>query len=111
MHTDVGDRIARAAGLAVGVGLVLAVVIAVRPAGGHGGVLPARLAVTATQDGAVAVAPLAPEPLFRTSLRPGRHAGGQLRLLNQTGSALDVGLRASPSSKAPRGATITLYVF
>jgi hypothetical protein len=99
-----GDKLARAFGLALGLGLVVATILVAAPAGGHGGVLPASLRFAAAQDGAVAVSPAAPKPLLRaTAMRPGSHASGELRLTNQTGEKLSVGLRAEPSSTALDG--------
>ena len=88
----------------IGAGLVIALVVMARPAGGHGGVMPAALRISAAADGAVAVTPADPRPLLASdSLRPGNRAAGTLRLRNQTGSRLNVGLRAEPSSTALDG--------
>jgi hypothetical protein len=104
VRADLGDRFARVVGLALGIGLVVAAILAVRPAGGHGGVLPASLRFAAGQDGAVAVTPAAPEPLLvGKRMRPGSHVYGRLRLTNQTGERLAVGLLAHPSSTALDG--------
>lgn len=89
---------------AIGAALVVALLVQARPAGGHGGVLPASLSVLAEPDGAVEVAPAAPRELLASrSLRPGGHAAGSLRLRNQTGARIAVGLRAEPSSTALDG--------
>jgi hypothetical protein len=104
MSTSVADRFTRAIGAAIGLGLVAALIFAARPAGGHGGVLPASLRFTASLDGAVAAEPAAPKPLLASGpMRPGSHAQGDFRLLNQTGEILAVRLRAKPSSTALDG--------
>lgn len=91
-------------GLALGIGLVAAALVAVRPAGGHGGVLPASLRMTIAQDGAIAAAPAAPRPFLRgRGLRPGSHVTGTVRLTNQTGKRMSLGLLAKPSSTALDG--------
>lgn len=102
--TDFDDRITRIAAIAIGAAIVLAIVLSARPAGGHGGVLPASLRVTASQDGAISITPAAPEPVLEDArLRPGGHARGELLLRNQTGERLAVRLRAEPSSTALDG--------
>jgi hypothetical protein len=104
MSTLAADRFTRAIGAAIGFVLVAALIVAARPAGGHGGVLPATLRFTATLDGAVGVEPAAPKPLLASGpLRPGGHARGELTLSNQTGETLAVRLRAKPSSTALDG--------
>jgi hypothetical protein len=101
---DFDDRITRIAAVALGAAIVLVVVLLARPAGGHGGVLPASLRVSASQDGALAVSPAPPKPVLEDArLRPGAHAGGELRLRNQTGERLAVRLRAEPTSTALDG--------
>jgi hypothetical protein len=104
MSTLATDRFTRAIGAAIGLCLVAALIVAARPAGGHGGVLPASLRFTATLDGAVAASPAAPKPLLASGpLRPGNHAEGAFSLRNQTGETLAVRLRAQPSSTALDG--------
>lgn len=104
MSTSATDRFTRAIGAAIGLGLVAALIVAARPAGGHGGVLPASLRFTATLDGAVAAEPAAPKPLLASGpMRPGSHAQGNFTLRNQTGDTLAVRLRAKPSSTALDG--------
>jgi hypothetical protein len=104
MSTSATDRFTRAIGAAIGLSLVAALIFAARPAGGHGGVLPASLRFTATLDGAVAATPAAPKPLLASGpLRPGGHAAGGFSLRNQTGETLAVRLRAQPSSTALDG--------
>ena len=99
MSSLVTDRFTRAIGAAIGLGLVAALIVAARPAGGHGGVLPATLRFTAVLDGAVAAEPAAPKPLLASGpMRPGSHAGGDFTLRNQTGETLAVRLRAKPGS-------------
>jgi hypothetical protein len=99
MSTLVADRFTRAIGAAIGLGLVAALIVAARPAGGHGGVLPASLRFTAALDGVVAAEPAAPKPLLASGpMRPGSHARGDFTLRNQTGETLAVRLRAKPSS-------------
>jgi hypothetical protein len=99
MSSLVADRFTRAIGAAIGLALVGALIVATRPAGGHGGVLPASLRFTATLDGAVAAEPAAPKPLLASGpMRPGSHAQGGFALSNQTGETLAVRLRAKPSS-------------
>jgi hypothetical protein len=94
----------RVAGATIGLAIVAAVIIAARPAGGHGGVLPARLRFTAAQDGALAVSPAAPRPLLASGpLRPGGRAAGTVTLRNETGERLAVSLRARPDSTALDG--------
>lgn len=104
MSTLVADRFTRAIGAAIGLGLVAALIFSARPAGGHGGVLPASLRFTASLDGAVAAEPAAPEPLLASGpMRPGSHARGDFTLRNETGETLAVRLRAKPSSTALDG--------
>jgi hypothetical protein len=104
MSTSTADRFTRAIGAAIGLALVAALIVMARPAGGHGGVLPASLRFTAALDGAVAVEPAAPKPLLSSGpMRPGSHARGGFTLRNQTGEALAVRLRAKPSSTALDG--------
>lgn len=104
MGTSAADRFTRAIGAAIGLGLVAALIVAARPAGGHGGVLPAELRFAAMLDGAVAVEPAAPRPLLRSGpLRPGSHASGTMSVRNETGTALAVGLLAKPDSTALDG--------
>jgi hypothetical protein len=104
MSTLATDRFTRAIGAAIGLCLVAALIVAARPAGGHGGVLPASLRFTATLDGAVAATPAAPKPLLASgSLRPGDRAEGAFSLRNQTGEMLAVRLKAQPSSTALDG--------
>jgi len=104
MSTPVADRFTRAIGAAIGLGLVAALIVMARPAGGHGGVLPASLRFTAALDGAVAAEPAAPKPLLASGpMRPGSHARGDFTLRNQTGATLAVRLRAKPSSTALDG--------
>jgi hypothetical protein len=104
MGTSAADRFTRAIGAAIGLGLVAALIVAARPAAGHGGVLPASLRFTAAPDGAVAAEPAAPKPLLTSGpMRPGSHAEGDFTLRNQTGETLAVRLRAKPSSTALDG--------
>jgi len=104
MSTPTADRFTRAIGAAIGLCLVAALIVAARPAGGHGGVLPASLRFSATLDGAVAATPAAPKPLLASGpLRPGDRAKGDFTLRNQTGETLAVRLRAQPSSTALDG--------
>lgn len=101
---DLDDRITRIAAVALGAAIVFVIVMLARPAGGHGGILPASLRVAVSQDGALVVSPAAPKPVLEDArLRPGAHAGGELRLRNQTGERLAVRLRAEPSSTALDG--------
>ena len=98
------DRITRAVAAAIGAVLVIALVVAARPAGGHGGVLAASLRFAAASDGELAMTPAAPRTVLDSGpLRPGGHAAGTLALRNQTGSRLVVGLRAEPDSTALDG--------
>jgi hypothetical protein len=104
MSASAVDRFTRAIGAAIGLGLVAALIVAARPAGGHGGVLPAELRFTAGLDGAVAIEPAAPRPLLASGpMRPGSHASGTMTVSNQTGATLAVRLRATPSSTALDG--------
>jgi len=104
MSSSAADRFTRAIGAAIGLGLVAALIVAARPAGGHGGVLPAELRFTAELDGAVTVEPAAPRPLLESGpMRPGSHASGAMTIANQTGETLAVRLRAKPSSTALDG--------
>jgi hypothetical protein len=101
---ELNDRIIRVLASVLGVAIVVAVVLMARPAGGHGGVLPASLRFAAGQDGALAISPAAPKAVFEDAqLRPGERAGGELVLHNQTGKRLAVRLRAEPSSTALDG--------
>ena len=98
------DMIIRIVAASIGAGVVIALIVMARPAGGHGGVLPASLRFLADQDPEVAVSPAAPRALLDSGpLRPGGLAAGTLRLRNQTGERLAVGLRAEPSSTALDG--------
>jgi hypothetical protein len=104
MGASATDRFTRAIGAAIGLGLVAALIVAARPTGGHGGVLPASLLFTAELDGAVAVEPAAPKPLLVSGpMRPGTHASATMTVRNQTGEALAVRLRAQPDSTALDG--------
>lgn len=97
------DRFTRAAGAATGFVLVAALIVAARPAGGDGGVLPASIRFLGLGDGAVALSPAA-RPLLRSGpLRPGDGAGGSVVVRNQTGTTLAVRLRAHPDSTALDG--------
>jgi hypothetical protein len=88
----------------LGICAAAALTVAARPAGGHGEALPASLSLAALQDGAVEVSPAAPAAVLRSPrLRPGGHASGVLRLRNQTGTELQLGLRGRPSSTALDG--------
>lgn len=99
-----GDKLARALGLALGLGLVVVTIVVAAPVGGHGGVLPASVQFEAAQDGAIAVSPATPRSVLRaTSMRPGSRTSGKLVLSNQTGEEIAVGLRAAPSSTALDG--------
>jgi hypothetical protein len=98
------DKFTRAAGAAIGLCLVAALIVAARPAGGHGGVLPAQLRFTAVQDGVVAMAPASPRPLLDgRAMRPGSSSTGSVLLRNQTGAQMAVRLRAHPDSTALDG--------
>jgi hypothetical protein len=102
--SDFADRLTRIAALAIGFALVAVLIVMARPAGGHGGVLPASLRFAASQDGAVAISPAAPKPMLLSGpMRPGSHAEGRMWLRNETGESLAVGLRAVPSSTALDG--------
>jgi len=104
MSTSTADRFTRAIGAAIGLALIAALIVMARPAGGHGGVLPASLRFTATLDGAVAATPAAPKPLLASGpMRPGSHARGAFALRNETGETLAVRLRARPNSTALDG--------
>ncbi len=104
--SQLNDRITRGLAVALGVAIVVALILLARPAGGHGGVLPASLRFTAAQDGAVAITPAAPKAVLEDShLRPGRHAEGEMALRNQTGAPLALALRAEPASTALDGIT------
>lgn len=102
--SNFADKLTRVVAAAIGLGLVAALIVMARPAGGHGGVLPASLRFTAVQDGAVAVLPAAPRALLDSGpMRPGSRAKGRMRLTNETGKRLQVGIRATPSSTALDG--------
>src|SRR3954463_16416437 len=104
MSTFAADRFTRAIGAAIGLGLVAALIVMARPAGGQGGVWPASLRSAAALDGAVGVEPAAPKPLLASGpMRPGSHASGGVTLRNETGEVLAVRLRARPSSTALDG--------
>ncbi|HET7416227.1 MAG TPA: hypothetical protein VFJ61_01170 [Solirubrobacterales bacterium] len=104
MNASTADRFTRAIGAAIGLALIAALIVAARPAGGHGGVLPASLRFSAALDGAVGVEPAAPKPLLTSGpMRPGSHASGSFSLSNQTGEMLAVRLRAKPDSTALDG--------
>jgi hypothetical protein len=111
MSASAADRFTRAISAAIGLSLVAALIVAARPAGGHGGVLPASLRFTAGLDGAVAIAPAAPRPLLESGpMRPGSHASGTMTVSNQTGETLAVRLRAKPSSTALDGTAMVRLV-
>ena len=98
------DKFTRAAGAATGFVLVAALIVAARPAGGEGGVLPASIRFLGLGDGAVALSPAAPRPLLLSGpLRPGDGASGSVVVRNQTGATLAVRLRAHPDSTALDG--------
>jgi hypothetical protein len=104
MASFAADKFTRAIGAAIGLGLVAALIVAARPAGGHGGVLPADLRFTAALDGALAIEPAAPRALLASGpMRPGSHAGGTMSVRNETGEVLAVRLRAKPDSTALDG--------
>jgi hypothetical protein len=104
MGPSAADRFTRAIGAAIGLGLVAALIVAARPATGHGGVLPATLRFAAALDGSVAISPSAPRPLLVSGpMRPGSHVVGTMTVRNQTGEALAVRLRAKPDSTALDG--------
>jgi hypothetical protein len=104
MRTSTADKFTRAIGAAIGLALVAALVVAARPANGHGGVLPASLRVSATLDGAVAIEPAAPRALLADgTMRPGSQAGATMTVANQTGEELAVRLRARADSTALDG--------
>jgi hypothetical protein len=104
MGASAADRFTRAAGAAIGLGLVAALIALALPARGHGGVLAASVRLTAAPDGAVAVTPAAPRPLLQSGpMRPGSHASATMSVRNQTGGPLAVRLRAQPGSTALDG--------
>src|SRR4051794_26937748 len=104
MSAAAADRFTRAIGAAIGLGLVAALIVAARPAGGHGGGLPATLRFTAALDGGVEISPAAPRPLLESGpLRPGSRASGTMTVRNQTGERLAVRLRGKPDSTALDG--------
>lgn len=92
-----GERAAGAAGLAVGVAVVLLLVSGWRVAGGDGR-LGADLFFSVGPTGELAVTPSGPF-LRATGLLPGQRADADLRLRNQTGSAIAVSLRALPERR------------
>src|SRR3954462_4978217 len=97
MSSFAADRFTRAIGAAIGLGLVAALIVAARPAGGHGGVLPASLRFTAALAGGGAGEPVPPRPLLVSgAMRPGSRASGKMSVRNETGEALAVRLRARP---------------
>ena len=102
--SDFADKLTRVSAVAIGLGIVVALILMARPAGGHGGVMAATMRFTAVQDGTIAVVPAAPKPLFSSGpMRPGSDAGGKMRLRNESGKPLDVSVRATPSSTALDG--------
>lgn len=102
--SDFADRLTRVVAVAIGFSLVALAIVMARPAGGHGGVLPASLRISAGQDGAVAITPAAPKSLLVSGpMRPGSQASGRMQLRNETGKKLAIGLRAEPSSTALDG--------
>jgi hypothetical protein len=102
--SNFADKLTRVVAVAIGFSLVALLIVMARPAGGHGGVLPASLRFAASQDGAVAIIPAAPKPLLVSGpMRPGSHVAGKMRLRNETGKSLAVGFRAEPSSTALDG--------
>jgi len=89
------DRVARLAGICVGVALALTALIAWRVPGGER-TLGADVRIEALQTGEVGVAPL--HPFASTpSLLPGHSLSGDVTLRNQTGVPLALRLRALPS--------------
>jgi hypothetical protein len=104
MNSRTDKNSVRAAGAILGIGLALALLIASRP-GADASPLPATLRVAMAPVGELEVAPSLNHPVFVAhSLMPGRPpASGSLRIRNQTGSALAVGLRTSVDSTALDG--------
>jgi hypothetical protein len=93
-----GIRRARLAGLAVGVALAAALLLASRPAAG-GAAAGADVSLYANQTGELGVAPPGPaEFIDAPRLHPGQSASGSFRLTNQTGVAEAIRLAAVPSS-------------
>jgi hypothetical protein len=86
---------ARVAGVLLGAGVALALLIAARPSASFPR-LPASAAFTIAVSGELAVTPAAGRPLLRArALTPGgAHATARFRVRNQTGSTLEIGFRA-----------------
>lgn len=95
---------ARAAGASLGIGLALALVLFSLPAATSSS-LPATVRVSVAPVGELEATPSPPHPvLLANALRPGvGAAGADFQLRNQTGSDLEVVLRAGADSTALDG--------
>jgi hypothetical protein len=89
------DRVARLAGICVGVALAAVALIAWRVPGGER-TLGAEVRIEALKTGEVGVAPLHPFA-SKPSLLPGQSLSGQVTVRNQTDVPLALRLRALPS--------------
>jgi hypothetical protein len=84
--------LARAAGAALGIGLVVLLLGTSHP-GAAGSPLPAAVRFAVAPVGELEVDPVAPRPVLADSVRPGgRRATGSFLVRNQTGDALAVAL-------------------
>lgn len=89
------DRIARGAGILLGVTIAIALLIAWQVPGGER-TLGADVRIEALQTGEIGVAPLHPF-VASPSLLPGASLAGDVTMRNQTGVPLALRLRALPS--------------
>jgi hypothetical protein len=100
MVSSTPKRIARAAGLAVGVGAATAVLVAASPSSDFSR-LPATVRVSVAPSGELEAVPSAPRKVLATrSLSPeGGTVAGAFSLRNQSGAGLAVRLRARAASR------------
>jgi hypothetical protein len=104
VRSNRSQRVARAVGGALGLGLAVAVVLGARPSASADG-LTATVRFSAPTSGELAVTPAAPQPfLVANSLRPGGNpAIGSFDIHNQTGRRMALAFRVHPSSGALNG--------
>ena len=92
-----GARVARWAGLLTGLGLTVAAFVAWQiPASGHA--LGADITIIAIAPGEVLVRPVAPV-LAARGIVAGQERSGRMTVTNITGKALEIRVRALPSSR------------
>jgi hypothetical protein len=104
MNPSAHRNLARGAGVLLGVGLAVFLLLTSRP-GAAGSPLPATIRVAVAPTGELEISPAPPRPaLLAPSLRPGgERAAGGFGLRNQTGSDLAITLKAEANSTALNG--------